>query len=106
MRAFGIEYDSKPDNCCYVLVKLMKVHKSVQLDSLENVTVREYVKRAIDKLNVSDTSEIRRFMKSYGTHYIDSYVTGNFIYQVSFILLFVTKKLRNNCTQIVKKTIK
>ncbi|KPI98181.1 PREDICTED: torso-like protein [Papilio xuthus] len=82
MRAFGIEYDTKPDNCCYVLVKLMKVHKSVQLDSLDNVVVKDYVKRAIDKLNVSDASDVRRFMKSYGTHYIDSYVTGNFIYQV------------------------
>ncbi|XP_068623172.1 torso-like protein [Battus philenor] len=82
MRAFGIEYDPKPDNCCYVLVKLKKVHRSVQLDSLKNASVRNYVKRAVDKLNISDTSEVRKFMKSYGTHYIDSYVTGNFIYQV------------------------
>ncbi|CAG5054355.1 unnamed protein product [Parnassius apollo] len=82
MRAFGIEYDTKPDSCCYVLVKLTKVHKSVQIDDLRNVALKDYVKRAIESLNVSDPTEVRKFMKSYGTHYIDSYVTGNFIYQV------------------------
>ncbi|KAJ0172629.1 hypothetical protein K1T71_011768 [Dendrolimus kikuchii] len=82
MRTFGIEYDLKPDNCCYVLVKLTKKHRTVQLDGLRGVGVKDYVKRAIDALNISDSSEVRRFMKSYGTHYIDSYVTGNFIYQV------------------------
>lgn len=45
--------------------------------------VKEYVNRAIEELNVTDTAEVRRFMKSYGTHYIDSYTTGNFIYQVT-----------------------
>lgn len=87
MRTFGIEYDLKPDNCCYVLVKLTKKHKTVQLDGLRGVAVKDYVKRAIDSLNVSDSSEVRRFMKSYGTHYIDSYITGNFIYQVIFFFI-------------------
>ncbi|CAH0719161.1 unnamed protein product, partial [Brenthis ino] len=82
MRTFGIEFDFKPDNCCYVLVKLSKVHKSVQMDSTKDVRVKAYVQREIDRLNASDTTSVRRFMKSYGTHYIDSYVTGNFIYQV------------------------
>ncbi|XP_075981932.1 torso-like protein [Anticarsia gemmatalis] len=82
MRTFGIVYDSNPDNCCYVLVKLTKRHKTVELDDIEGAAAKDYVSRAIEDLNVSDTSEIRRFMRSYGTHYIDSYVTGNFIYQV------------------------
>lgn len=62
-----------------------KQEKTVQLDNLDGVTVKTYVTRAIDNLNVSDTSEVRKFMKSYGTHYIDSYITGNFIYQVSYL---------------------
>ncbi|XP_060806306.1 torso-like protein [Amyelois transitella] len=82
MRTLGIIYDGKPDNCCYVLVRLTKKHKSVKLGNLQDVAVKDYVKRATENLNVSDPSEVRRFMKSYGTHYIDSYVTGNFIYQV------------------------
>lgn len=81
MRTFGIEYDPKPD-CCYVLVKLTKVHKTVELGNLDGVAVKDYVQRAIEDLNVTDTAEVRKFMKSYGTHYIDSYVTGNIIYQV------------------------
>lgn len=81
MRTFGIEYDPKPD-CCFALVKLTKAHTTVALDDLQGVAVKDYVMRAIEDLNVSDTSEVRRFMKSYGTHYIDSYETGNIIYQV------------------------
>ncbi|XP_049878468.1 torso-like protein [Pectinophora gossypiella] len=81
-RTFGLEYDTRTDNCCYALVKMTKVDKSVKLGDLSNVTVKEYVTRAIDKLNVSDPSNIRQFMRSYGTHYIQSYETGNFIYQV------------------------
>ncbi|CAB3232138.1 unnamed protein product [Arctia plantaginis] len=82
MRTMGLENDSKPDNCCYVLVKLSKRHKTVELNNINTVEPKEYIKRAIDGLNVSDVAEVRRFMKSYGTHYIDSYVTGNFIYQI------------------------
>ncbi|XP_032522895.2 torso-like protein [Danaus plexippus] len=82
MRTFGIEFDSKSDNCCYVLVKLSKVYKSVKMDTSKDIRVKEYVRYAVDNLNVSNSAEVRRFMKSYGTHYIDSYVTGNFIYQV------------------------
>ncbi|KAJ8720949.1 hypothetical protein PYW08_006414 [Mythimna loreyi] len=81
MRTFGIEYDPKPD-CCFVLVKLTKVHKTVELGNLDGVVIKDYVQRAIEELNITNTAEVRKFMKSYGTHYIDSYVTGNIIYQV------------------------
>ncbi|CAH2087919.1 unnamed protein product [Euphydryas editha] len=82
MRTFGMELDFTPDNCCYALVKLSKAQKSVKLDPINNIRVKKYVEREIENLNASDTTAIRRFMKSYGTHYIDSFVTGNFIYQV------------------------
>lgn len=88
MRTFGMEFDFKPDNCCYVLVKLSKTLKSVKMDSMNNIRVKKYVEREIENLNASDTTAIRRFMKSYGTHYIDSFVTGNFIYQVSSSFYF------------------
>ncbi|KAH9634331.1 hypothetical protein HF086_011591 [Spodoptera exigua] len=81
MRTFGIEYDLKPD-CCFVLVKLTKINKTVELGNLQNVAVKDYVMRAIEDLNVTNTADVRKFMKSYGTHYIDSYSTGNIIYQV------------------------
>ncbi|XP_059061118.1 torso-like protein [Achroia grisella] len=82
LRTLGIIYDGKGDNCCYVLIKLTKIHKSVKLDDLSQVTIKDYVETAIDELDFRDPIKVRKFMKSYGTHYIDSYVTGNFIYQV------------------------
>ncbi|KAF9424413.1 hypothetical protein HW555_000552 [Spodoptera exigua] len=51
MRTFGIEYDLKPD-CCFVLVKLTKINKTVELGNLQNVAVKDYVMRAIEDLNV------------------------------------------------------
>lgn len=102
MRTFGIEYDTKPDNCCFVLVKLTKRRKTEQLNDLNQVAVKDYVLRAVEDLNASSTAEVRRFMRSYGTHYIDSYVTGNFIYQVfkykrtGFNLLRSYIRLRNS----------
>lgn len=82
-RAFGMEYDPSPDDCCYVLVTLSKIKNSVRLNTERTIKVKDYVFRAIEQLNASDATDLRRFMKSYGTHYIDSYITGNFIYQVS-----------------------
>ncbi|XP_061717314.1 torso-like protein [Cydia pomonella] len=82
MRTLGIDVDLVRDNCCYVLLKLSKVHKTVKIDSLDHVAVKSYVEKAMSAMNGSDVADIRKFMRSYGTHYIDSYVTGNFVYQV------------------------
>lgn len=49
---------------------------------LLDITVKDYINKAIEKLNISDASAVRKFMRSYGTHYIDSFVTGNSMYQV------------------------
>ncbi|CAH4034901.1 unnamed protein product [Pieris brassicae] len=82
MRAFGMEYDPRSEDCCYVLVTLSKIKDSVRINTERTIKVKDYVFRAIEQLNASDATDLRRFMKSYGTHYIDSYITGNFIYQV------------------------
>ncbi|KAI8440918.1 hypothetical protein MSG28_009216 [Choristoneura fumiferana] len=111
MRTLGIEYDPRPDTCCYVLLKLTRVHRTVKIDDLTDVALTSYVKRAVDALNASDVAEIRKFMKSYGTHYIDSFATGNFIYQVfkykrsGYNLLRSYIKLRGN-SQVGSDTLR
>ncbi|GBP71230.1 Torso-like protein [Eumeta japonica] len=88
-RALGIEYGYDADRCCYVLAKVSKTVRAVQMDNLNyGAPVKIYVKNALQNLNVSNPEEIRQFMKSYGTHYINSYMTGDAIYQV-----FTYKKL-------------
>ncbi|XP_011547803.3 torso-like protein [Plutella xylostella] len=83
MRTLGIEYNPASENCCFVLAKLSKSHRTVKMNNLTGqVAVKEYVKRAINDLDYNDDAKMRRFMENYGTHYINSYVTGNFIYQV------------------------
>lgn len=88
MRTLGIEYNPASENCCFVLAKLSKSHRTVKMDNLTGqVAVKEYVKRAINDLDYNDDAKMRRFMENYGTHYINSYVTGNFIYQVKSVYL-------------------
>ncbi|CAH0397124.1 unnamed protein product [Chilo suppressalis] len=82
LRTMGVIYNGWQDNCCYVLVKWTKPHTNAQLDDLRDVAVKDHVGKAIEALNVSDTAAVRTFMRSYGTHYIESFLTGNFIYQV------------------------
>ncbi|XP_026318128.1 torso-like protein [Hyposmocoma kahamanoa] len=100
MRAYGIEYDGKPNSCCYVLVKMNKVNRTVKVGNLTDIAIKDYVNKAIENLNISDASAVRKFMKSYGTHYIDSYVTGDSIYQVFKYKRsgynFLRSKLRSN----------
>lgn len=38
----------------------------------------------MDNVTVGDTVSVLQFIQKYGTHYINSYVTGNSLYQVVF----------------------
>jgi torso-like protein len=40
------------------------------------------VAREIDKIQIGDVTSVIRFIRKYGSHYIESYVTGNALYQV------------------------
>lgn len=40
----------------------------------------------MDNVTVGDTVSVLQFIQKYGTHYINSYVTGNSLYQVVFWL--------------------
>lgn len=39
----------------------------------------------LNNITVGDTVSVLQFMQKYGTHYINSYVTGNSLYQVKII---------------------
>jgi torso-like protein len=43
----------------------------------------ELVEQEVDKVKVGDSASVDEFVRSYGSHYIASYVTGNSLYQVA-----------------------
>lgn len=96
---------------CYVLVRLSRFRDNVKLSRIpNNVNLAEVVAQEIDDIRVGDVASVVRFIKKYGSHYIDSYVTGNALYQVIFSFVLrsiipipssVGKKFgRQNCSKM------
>ncbi|XP_063913296.1 torso-like protein [Zophobas morio] len=82
-RNLGINSSFVHKEHCYVLVRLSRFRDSVKLSTVpNNVNLVDAVAREIDKIQVGDVSSVIRFIRKYGSHYIESYVTGNALYQV------------------------
>ncbi|XP_057658815.1 torso-like protein isoform X1 [Diorhabda carinulata] len=68
---------------CYVLVRLSRFRDVVKLDGMpDNLSLADVVAKEIDKIKVGDVESVLTFIKRYGSHYINAYVTGNSLYQV------------------------
>lgn len=82
-RNLGINSSFVHKEHCYVLVRLSRFRESVKLTRIpNNINLSEVVAREIDNIKVGDVASVLMFIKKYGSHYIDSYSTGNSIYQV------------------------
>ncbi|XP_050297969.1 torso-like protein [Anthonomus grandis grandis] len=89
-RNLGVTSGFVTKDFCYVLVRLSRFWDSAKLGrSPRSVNVVDIVKEEIDGIKVGDAASVLLFMKKYGSHYIQSYVTGNSLYQV-----FVFNKTR------------
>ncbi|KAK5643416.1 hypothetical protein RI129_007261 [Pyrocoelia pectoralis] len=68
---------------CYVLVRLSRFRDTAKLSRLpNNISISETVAREIDNVRVGDVTSALVFMRKYGSHFINSFVTGNSLYQV------------------------
>ncbi|XP_066146592.1 torso-like protein [Euwallacea fornicatus] len=82
-RNLGINATFVTKDHCYVLVRLSRFRDSVRLGRVpESYNVVEPVKDEIDKIQKGDAASVLQFIKKFGSHYIQSYVTGNSLYQV------------------------
>lgn len=68
----------------YVLVRVSRFRESAKLKKpiAPNQLIEPDVQAMIGNVTIGDTPSVLRFVKKYGTHYINSYVTGNSLYQV------------------------
>uniref|UniRef100_A0A182Q629 MACPF domain-containing protein n=1 Tax=Anopheles farauti TaxID=69004 RepID=A0A182Q629_9DIPT len=72
------------DDYCYVLVRVSRFRDSARFAKPipPNQTIEPEVARKVQSVVIGDTTSAVQFMNRYGTHYINSYVTGNSLYQV------------------------
>ncbi|KAI4463921.1 membrane attack complex component/perforin (macpf) domain [Holotrichia oblita] len=82
-RNMGINSSFVHGDYCYVLLRLSRTRDTVKLGPIpSNVNLSDVVAREIDNIKVGDIDSVWTFIKKYGSHYINSYVTGNSLYQV------------------------
>lgn len=73
--------------CSYVLVRVSRFRERARLQRpiAPNQLIEPGVLAKMDNVTVGDTVSVLQFIQKYGTHYINSYVTGNSLYQVIFV---------------------
>ncbi|XP_017768483.1 PREDICTED: torso-like protein isoform X2 [Nicrophorus vespilloides] len=82
-RHMGINSSFVHGDYCYVLVRLSRFWDNVKLSRLpNNVNLLENMAEEIEKIFVGDVASVLMFTRRVGTHYINSFVTGNSLYQV------------------------
>jgi hypothetical protein len=72
----------------YVLIRVARHRTMAKIgdDATEltpdQITLHDVVAKQANLVDPGDTSSVIEFVKSFGSHYISSYVTGNSLYQV------------------------
>lgn len=77
----------------YVLVRVSRFRESAKLKKpiAPNQPIEAGAVEKMKSVQVGDTVSVYQFIEKYGTHYINSYVLGNSLYQVKLINYFITK---------------
>lgn len=83
-RKLGINASFIQGDYCYVLVRVSRFRDSAKLKKPipPNQVLETDVTQKIRNVTIGDTTSAVQFMNKYGTHYINSYMTGNSLYQV------------------------
>lgn len=82
-RHLGINSSFVSGQHCYVLVRVARHRDSAQLGTLpSDLELEPPVAQEMDRIVPGDPASAMEFIRSFGSHYIASYVTGNSLYQV------------------------
>uniref|UniRef100_A0A1L8DNX8 Putative conserved secreted protein n=3 Tax=Nyssomyia neivai TaxID=330878 RepID=A0A1L8DNX8_9DIPT len=83
-RKLGINSSFIHGDYCYVLIRVSRFRESARLRKPipQNQVLDPEISEQIPSVTPGDTTAAVQFMNKFGTHYINSYVTGNSLYQV------------------------
>lgn len=93
-RKLGINSSFIKGDYCYVLVRVSRFRETARLIKPipANQMLHEDVSTQIENMQTGNTTETIQFMTTFGTHYINSYVTGNSLYQVRSLLFHLLRR--------------
>nr|AGL93953.1 torso-like protein [Oncopeltus fasciatus] len=94
---FGIDVRYVTSPRSYILVRAFRKRKCKTLiNPLEGTTALPltHVKALADKVTVGNKESVLKFIKTYGSHYIESYATGDSLYQVFVFHTPVFRRLK------------
>ena len=84
----GIKTNYITGQYCYVLVRVARHRESGRMRPVgDDVELEEEVARGTNDVIPGDEASVSHFVKSFGSHYVVSYTTGNSLYQVLLLLL-------------------
>ncbi|KAK6626001.1 hypothetical protein RUM43_006305 [Polyplax serrata] len=79
----GINSSYITGHYCYVLVRVARHRESGRMQPVgDDIELDEEVARGTNDVIPGDEASVSHFIKSFGSHYIVSYTTGNSLYQV------------------------
>lgn len=100
----GLDVSHATGDYCYVLVRVARHRETANLPmDMEITDLHEPVAKQVASVNVGDSSSVIEFVRSFGSHYVTSYVTGNSLYQASAgcSLATVPKLTKYDCDIII-----
>jgi len=68
--------------------------------------LEDFVAQEVEKVQVGDTASVTDFVRSFGSHFIASYVTGNALYQVRCCAHFELDACKLHCNRTVTRTFR
>lgn len=68
--------------------------------------LEDFVQQEVEKVQVGDTASVTEFVRSFGSHYIASYVTGNSLYQVRYCAHFKLDACKLHINRTVTQTFR
>lgn len=95
--SLGVNVSYVSGDHCYVLVRFTRFREKVTFTpefQPENSTINESVLEKARSVKEGDVSSVMQFIKTFGSHYIASYSTGNSMYQVIVYSPKIYKKLK------------
>lgn len=95
-RKLGINSSFIKGDYCYVLVRVSRFRETGRLSKPipPSQVLYDDVSARIRNITPGDTTAMGQFMSHFGTHYINSYVTGNSLYQVSYLVFWFFNELK------------
>lgn len=80
---FGIKADYISDDYSFVVLSIARYHDSRNLTGFSgNLEFDKTAVSAANEVIVGNDDSLNKFSRKFGTHYINSFVTGDLIYQV------------------------